>query len=422
MDKILRIQKSLKHCCNIFSKILNEICPSIEPFLHLEISISSVTTSGNESVSAKSSLEWHKEQVIRNMEFSFQVLSDNQSEFEKIVCSGYQEDGRYIIFDMLIDRILDEIILLLDEDIQNTSIHINYPKDAIDLLNQSVMDFMYHIELPVLHGINYISSIPYEGIPCNGRIVFIKNIAQFDNMIKFDQGILFQKKNYRIIRKILQIAGQSKYVVYDINQAQIIGLIAEEHPFLSQKNTFILEYKGHMNWVLSYNGLNVIQYINGTYRIDNDTDILTNNTKNLILFYNNDTEKVDKALELLESATKQSHGTMVVISSNAEAEANRLSGNNRGIRINPINLAQNKEWIYSITSIDGALMLDEDLNCYSIGTLLDGPSFAGDISRGARFNSALSYVHWRETEMHENVLAIIVSEDKMVNTIYANGR
>ena len=402
---------------NIFSNIIKEICPTIAPFLHITIETDQ-NKSKNNDLSHQKNRQWHKTQNIHDRNFSLTVWIDNEKEFDEIMSTGYQENGHYVILDMLITRILDEIILLLKENAEESSIHINYTKDTMDLLNQAVMDFAYYIEIPILHGINYISSMPYESSPCDGRIVFIKDALEAENaIIELESKILFHKKNYRIIRKILQVARKNKYAVYDMSQAQIIGLVSEQSPLILQNNSFILEFRGHMHWVLRYKQVEAIQYLNGTYHIFEDIGSPRDYLKDLKIYYNNDNNKVNRALQLIRSVSQQSHGTMVIISSNVEKEVNRLSQNNRAIKIKPINLIKNSEWIYSITSIDGALMLDEDLNCYSIGTLLDGPSAIGDISRGARYNSAMSYVHWRAKEEHEKVLAVIVSEDKIISTI-----
>lgn len=61
------------------------------------------------------------------------------------------------------------------------------------------------------------------------------------------------------------------------------------------------------------------------------------------IYYNGDEMKVNHALQLIKSVSKQSHGTMVIISSNAKDEVDRLSKNNRAIKIEPINLIEYTE-------------------------------------------------------------------------------
>lgn len=410
-------QKHFNAYCNIFANILKEICPAIAPFFHLKIEMIQIE-SQNSDIFQQQKVKWKKTQNIHGRKISLEVWIDNEEEFSEMMSLEYQENGKYLILDMLMSRILDEIILLLRENLEKSTFYVNYPKDALDLLNQTVTDLAYYIGMPILHGINYISSMSYEGIPCDGRIIFIRGEWKKEcDTIELKDAISFHENNYRIIRKILQVARQDKYAVYDMNRNQIVGLATKNGSLFSQSNYFTLEFRGHMHWVLQNKKKNVIQYINGSYHIVDDIGSSRKYLMDLNFYYNGDEIKVNNALQLIKSVSKQSHGTMVIISSNAKDEVTRLSKNNRAIKIEPINLIEYIQWIYSITSIDGALMLDENLNCYAIGTLLDGPSTIGDISRGARFNSALSYVHWRTSKKGEKVLAIIVSEDKMISTI-----
>ena len=72
--------------------------------------------------------------------------------------------------------------------------------------------------------------------------------------------------------------------------------------------------------------------------------------------------------------------------------------------------------IRSITSIDGATLLDDSGVCHSIGVILDGTaSDKGTSERGARYNSAIRYVEFKKRKC----VAIIISEDGMVD-LYPN--
>jgi DNA integrity scanning protein DisA with diadenylate cyclase activity len=67
-----------------------------------------------------------------------------------------------------------------------------------------------------------------------------------------------------------------------------------------------------------------------------------------------------------------------------------------------------------ITSIDGAVLLDPEGYCYSIGVILDGKASGhGNGTRGARYNSAVRYV---ESSPYP-CLVVVVSEDGMVDVL-----
>ena len=120
-----------------------------------------------------------------------------------------------------------------------------------------------------------------------------------------------------------------------------------------------------------------------------------------------------KIWALTLEACKQRKGTMLIITEEAESEANRLC--NQCFKIDYSPESQNfKELIKYITSIDGGVLLHPNGKCYAIGTILDGKSVntLGDITRGARYNSALRYIN---DSSSENCLIIIVSEDGMIS-------
>jgi hypothetical protein len=117
----------------------------------------------------------------------------------------------------------------------------------------------------------------------------------------------------------------------------------------------------------------------------------------------NDTA-IDELWKIVESSTKQRHGTILVISPNAGREADRLA--KQSTPIEPKALADAD--VRALTSIDGAVLVDHRAICHSIGVILDGlATDLGDPGRGARFNSALRYLESQRTEC----VVCIVSED-----------
>ncbi|WHY79938.1 diadenylate cyclase [Neobacillus sp. WH10] len=125
-------------------------------------------------------------------------------------------------------------------------------------------------------------------------------------------------------------------------------------------------------------------------------------------------KSIEHLWSLIKVAIQQKHGTMIVISGEAEKEALRLA--NQSTLIKPQKV--DKDLMAVITSIDGAVLIDRESVCYSIGVILDGvASENGDPSRGARFNSAIRYIDYIEKEFKHKVLIVIVSEDGYVDII-----
>lgn len=133
-----------------------------------------------------------------------------------------------------------------------------------------------------------------------------------------------------------------------------------------------------------------------------------------------------KIADIVRVAVKQKHGTTIVFSLFAKEEVERL--NRTCFRIAEMPLSCNKGIIKQITAIDGAVMCGFDGICYAIGVILDGMAVGvlekndkhenrymqepEDISRGARYNSAIRYKNANPCS-----IICIVSEDGDVNII-----
>jgi hypothetical protein len=113
---------------------------------------------------------------------------------------------------------------------------------------------------------------------------------------------------------------------------------------------------------------------------------------------------------LAEAAQDAEHGTMVVISAQAEVEATRLAR-----QAQPIKPAPTDSFIKKVTAIDGAVLVDPHGRCHAIGVILDGiAGQEGDRSRGARYNSALKYL---ASKPDTPTVIVLVSEDKIINLL-----
>ena len=80
------------------------------------------------------------------------------------------------------------------------------------------------------------------------------------------------------------------------------------------------------------------------------------------------TDAVKHLADLIGQLASGSHGALLIISADAQAEASRLKA--QGMPVTPFRLtADNISWA---TSIDGAVLADFDGTCYAIGVILDG--------------------------------------------------
>ncbi len=129
----------------------------------------------------------------------------------------------------------------------------------------------------------------------------------------------------------------------------------------------------------------------------------------------------DALWNIVSAAAKQRHGTMIVISSAATEEAERLAEQSTVLK-EPVKLAGEllDETLLMLTSIDGALLVDPTGMCYAAGVILDGTAIKGKgtSSRGARYNSAIRYVYGARTDVSKGeCLAVVVSKDSTINLV-----
>jgi hypothetical protein len=129
----------------------------------------------------------------------------------------------------------------------------------------------------------------------------------------------------------------------------------------------------------------------------------------------------DALWNIVSTAANQRHGTMIVISSAAAKEAERLAEQSTVLK-EPVKLADEllDETLLMLTSIDGALLVDPTGVCYAAGVILDGTAIKGKgtSSRGARYNSAIRYVYGAKTDVNKGeCLAVVVSKDSTINLV-----
>jgi hypothetical protein len=116
---------------------------------------------------------------------------------------------------------------------------------------------------------------------------------------------------------------------------------------------------------------------------------------------------------LAMAAADAEHGTMLVVSERAAAEAARLGS--QALTIEPTTL--DDALVRQVTGIDGAVLVDPAGRCHAIGVILDGTAVGeGDRSRGARYNSAVRYL---ASTGDAPTVILLVSEDGMINLLPA---
>jgi hypothetical protein len=254
---------------------------------------------------------------------------------------------------------------------------------------------------------NYISSLKYEGNSTIGKLIICKeDHPNINILLRLTNPI--QLRDHRKVRKLLEIASDNLHLC--TNRDQIIGFAELKGQYnSSDENLFIVNFTGPHKWELIHDSqiIMIVEYTNPRLPILKiDKSIFYSTLKRIFIEISND--NLDLLWNVVISATEQKHGTLIIISNNARNEVKRLE--NQSTNIEPLLL--DEKIIKSITSIDGAVILDTCCICHAIGVILDGlASSNGTSARGARYNSAIRYVDGHEGEC----AAIIISEDGMVD-------
>lgn len=254
---------------------------------------------------------------------------------------------------------------------------------------------------------NYISSLKYEGDSSIGKLLICReNHPNIDIFLRLEHPIKLTE--YRKVRKLLEVSSDN--VNLYSNGDYILGLAKLKGEYKAEnEDLFIINFSDAHQWEMIHASsiMMEVKYTNPMLpkpRIDKYTfdDLLDRILKDV------SEDDLKTLWNIVNVSTEQKHGTLIIIHNDAKVESERLQ--NQSIAIKPTGL--NSDIIRSITSIDGAVLLDRRGICYSMGVILDGIATSkGTSARGARFNSAIRYVEMQK----KKCIAIIISEDGMVD-------
>lgn len=268
---------------------------------------------------------------------------------------------------------------------------------------------------------NALSAMKYENEINRGSIISIRMYRDdtfeevsknYEVSLKLANAIKVTPENYKKIRKLLEMTqDELSLLMNDQGEVFAIGKMREE----SDCEFYKVCFTNFLEWKFYKNGEEYLGFNNMLPSFpEKGTGIQKEDIEELRKTFGK--RRLNKLKRIIESAIKQKHGTMVVFTENAKDEVARLEAS--AIPIKPTKLG-NKQ-IEAVTSIDGALVCDEEGVCYAIGTILDGrASNEADSSRGARYNSAIRYRDMRK-EDGKKTFIVIVSEDGYIDCISTN--
>jgi len=259
------------------------------------------------------------------------------------------------------------------------------------------------------NALDSVSAQPYEGRTGVGTIVVAPpNHPGIERIVTFGRHVPIT--DARPLRKALEMTGPDLHLLVTDNTAWGLGRVnLTERPTSSPALT--IKVVGRGAWQLEAGGVPLMRMQDRMPTLPDERIARTTfvDTVHRVL---GPTADADSLWSMAEVAAEQQHGTMLVIHRDAVSESGRLAAQATPIHPSPLT----EQTLASMSSIDGAILLDPQGCCHAVGVILDGVAVAnhGDPSRGARFNSAVRY---HQSMPHNTCVIVVVSEDGMINLL-----
>ncbi len=290
----------------------------------------------------------------------------------------------------------------------------------MELARRAASNFMYAPQIAIrdrlgsggdlFERFNLISSLMYEGSEGKGRMLLAKlDGGAIDVSLQLAEPVPFHEARWA--RKVLQMASSDTALLANTEHILGLGSISAGTNPRETQNVFEVEFHDHYHWSISSGGEVLLISRYGAPSLPNERipmERLFDTFRRL--FPEVIDQDVDAFAALFEVAVNQRHGSMLVVASDAETEAERLSG--QGTKIVPVKLTP--ELYRRVSNIDGTIIIDPKCICHAVGVILDGPANEHCTpSRGARYNSGIRYVAASDNPR----LAVVVSDDRTVDVI-----
>ena len=257
---------------------------------------------------------------------------------------------------------------------------------------------------------NTLSSLRYEGNDSRGGMLLSRRgHPNVETLLVLTRPV--QLGDFPAVRKLLEMSNEEISLLCDTDVIYGLGRpVGVYEPI--RHDLFAVHFTQHFHWDMLHGGRVLMHVAYGQPTLPKQRVNRLNFRRALEkVFKLRDGTQAERLWEVVQEAARQKRGTMVVISTEARAEAERLR--TQSTLLEP--MLPTPLLTRLVTSIDGALLLDVDGFCHAVGVILDGKSHPnrGTPTRGARYNSAVRYVESSTFPC----LAVVVSEDGMVDIV-----
>ena len=257
---------------------------------------------------------------------------------------------------------------------------------------------------------NTLSSLRYEGKESRGGMLLARRgHPNVEMMLVLTRPV--QLSDFPAVRKLLEMSSDEISLLCDTDVIYGLGRPTGVYD-TTRHDLFAVAFTQHYHWDLLHGGRVLMHVAYGQPTLPKQRVNRLNFRRALEkVFKLRDGAQAERLWEVVQEAARQKRGTMVVISTEARAEAERLRTQSTLLEpVLPTPLITRL-----VTAIDGAVLLDPEGFCHAVGVILDGKSRPdrGTPTRGARYNSAVRYVESSTVPC----LAVVVSEDGMVDIV-----
>ncbi len=266
-----------------------------------------------------------------------------------------------------------------------------------------------YVERDLFDDCNLLAELRYESTRTAGQLLIAaKEHPSVEWGVRFREPVPLRIPRWS--RKVLQMAAKDFYPVTNGSVMFGLGRLTTEYD-ATREDAFLVSFVDSQTWELRHAGALLMRCAYGVPGLPLPVLSAEAFRANLRRVVPETTEASTACIWSIVSAARDArHGSLLVVSADAAGEAARLS--RQATSIEPA--AVPPEMVASLTSIDGAVLLDAEGRCHAIGVILDGlASQHGTPERGARYNSAWRYVDSRQA----STLAVVISEDGMFDVI-----
>jgi hypothetical protein len=302
-----------------------------------------------------------------------------------------------------------------------------FKRNTRDILYEAARNFMAAAEWvgdrvdavgQLFDACNHISAMRYEGSTGIGRMVLarpghpsVREALRLRKPVPLGQS--------RWARKILQMAADDVSVLCDGRELYGLGSMGRGYdPDCTDYNpasedAFLVVFRDHHRWALWHDSHCLMRVTDGVPELAREPLTQEEFISNLRRVFKNLPDlRPEEIWRTVALAGKQKHGALIIISSLAAQEAERLA--NQATPVEPTVL--DDDIVQRVTAIDGAVLLNLQGVCHAIGVILDGmANLHGTPARGARYNSAIRYVETQRSSAP--TMAVVISEDDTLDVI-----